>query len=237
MVTRKDRRSWTAGEVARLVELDPDTLGRRRDRADQEAGLTRVYRAATAGLISELAALGMVVEEIRELVPIADRRALPVLHKWIEDIDHDWARREIFGVFGAAWAQPEGARWLMDEFYRVDPSTDMDANSVRMGIGAELERRKHPSLLSEIIAVATDRSHGRHRAMFVWALRRYSPTNVEPALLALIRDSDDVIAAYAMNALVKLKATLPMDGVSRLMDSRYDWVRDDATKAFRTLSS
>lgn len=78
-------------------------------------------------------------------------------------------KRDLITTLGSAWARP-AARPLIDEFGRIDPGEDTADSSVRWLIGDALERVADESVVEDLIEIATDAGHGRHRALVVAAL-------------------------------------------------------------------
>lgn len=123
----------------------------------------------------------------------------------------------------------------MEEFRRIDATEDTADTSVRWSIGDALERVADESVLEDLVEIATDASHGHHRALVVTALGNMGKARqgVLPVLLALL--DDDVVAPYAVMGLGKLKAPEARPVVERFLHHPDAWVRKEAKKALAKL--
>lgn len=232
------RSDWkTADELMAELEQKPEFVERQQQKMDEREENRRRYTEAATGLLADLAAAGFVVETLAQLRRrgVGNRDAVPVLVKWLTQIEYLPLKRDLVATLGSPWARPAAARPLVDEFHRIDPARDTADTSVRWSIGDALERVADESVLDDLIEIATDNSHGRHRALVVTALGNMGKARerVFPVLLRLL--DDDVVAPYAVMGLGKLKAPEARPAVERFADHPESWVRKEAKKALAKL--
>lgn len=227
----------TADELMAELRQEPEFVERQRQRAAERDEKRRRYAEAAAGLLADLDAAGLSVETLAELRQrgAGDRRAVPVLVKWLAEIDYLPLKRDLIATLGSPWARPEAAGPLVEEFRRIDAAQDAADTSVRWSIGDALERVADEAVLEDLIEIATDASHGHHRALVVTALGNMGKARerVLPVLLALL--DDDVVAPYAVMGLGKLKAPGARPAVKRFLHHPDAWVRKEAKKALAKL--
>lgn len=225
----------TADELMAELEQKPEFVERQRQRMAEREENRRRYAEAAAGLLAELEAAGFSVETMAQLRRSGNRSAVPVLVKWLPDVEYLPLKRDLIAALGSPWARPVSARPLVEEFRRVDPTADTADTSVRWSIGDALERVADESVIDDVIEIATDASHGHHRALVVTALGNMGKQR-ERALPVLLRLLDDeVVAPYAVMALGKLKAPEGRAAVERFLDHPESWVRKEAKKALAKL--
>lgn len=236
-MTARGERSRTAGELLDELEQTAEYQERQRRWKQQEDENRRRYGQAAAGLLADLEEAGFSVSTLAELRErgVGDRRAVPVLVKWLPEVEYPPLKRDLIATLGSRWARPGAARPLIEEFRRINPAEDTGATSARWSIGDVLERVADESVLDDLIEIATDVGHGRNRAFVVVALGNMGKARDEvlPVLLELL--GDDEVAAYAVMGLGKLKASEARAGIERFLDHPEAWVRKEAKKALEKL--
>ncbi len=227
----------TADELMAELEQKPEFVERQQQKMDEREENRRRYREAAAGLLGDLETAGFAVQTLAQLRQrgVGDGRAVPVLVNWLPRITYLPLKRDLIATLGSPWARPAAARPLIEEFNRVDPAEDTADTSVRWSIGDALERVADESVVDDLVKIATDTRHGRHRALVVTALGNMSRARdrVLPVLLASLDDDD--VAAYAVMGLGKLKAAEARPAVERFLDHPESWVRKEAKKALAKL--
>ncbi len=230
------RKPITAGELMAKLEQDPEYVERQRKQMEERKEYRRLYAEAAKGLIHDLADAGFTIESLGQLRQrgVGNRSAVPVLSKWLPLVTYRPLKDDIIATLGSAWARPEAARPLIDEFRRIDPVADTYP-SVRWSIGDALERVADESVLDDLLEIATDGSLGYNRDLIVAALgnMRKSRELVIPVLLELL--NDDQVAVYAVMALGKLKAHEARQAIEPFVDHPESWVRKEAKKALAKL--
>ncbi len=124
---------------------------------------------------------------------------------------------------------------MVDEFRRIDPADDSADTSIRWSIGDALERVADESVVDDVIAIAQDMQHGRHRRLVVAALgnMKAARDRVVPVLLDLLADAS--VAPYAVMALGRLRAGGARAAIEPFLNDPETWVRKEAAKALARL--
>jgi HEAT repeat protein len=230
----------TAGEVLDELEQNPEYVeAQRREMARREENRRR-YAEAAVGVLHDLEAAGFSVTTMQDLRQrgVGDRRAVPVLVRWLPEIVYLPLKRDLIATLGSSWARPAAARPLVEEFRRIDPAEDeAPGTDVRWSIGDALERVADESVVDDLIEIATDARHGYHRALVVAALGRMKKARdrVLPVLLELL--NDDKVAPYAVMGLGKLKALEARPAIEPFLAHTDSWVRNEARKALAKLAA
>ena len=227
----------TAAELMAELEQKPEFVERQRQKLVRCEENLRRYAEAAAGLLGDLEAAGFPVETLAGLRQrgVGDRRAVPVLLKWLPLVTYLPLKEDLIATLGSPWARPEAARPLVEEFRRVDPAEDTAGASVRWSIGDALERVADESVVDDLIEIATDARHGHHRGLVVAALGNMGKARdrVVPVLLELLGDED--VASYAVMGLGKLKAREARPAIERFVYHHEPWVRKEAKRALAKL--
>lgn len=237
-MTVRGQKDWkTADELMADLEQKPEFVDRQQQTMAAREENRRRYGEAASGLLRDLETAGFTIETLAQLRQrgVGDRRAVPVLVEWLPRVTYLPLKRDLIATLGSAWARPAAARPLVEEFQRVDPVEDTADTSVRWSIGDALERVADESLVEDLIEIATDAGHGRHRALVVASLGNMGKARdrVLPVLLALLDDDD--VAAYAVMGLGKLKAAGARPAIERFLEHPESWVRKEAKKALAKL--
>lgn len=232
-------RRKTADELMADLEQKPEFVERQRQRMAEREENRRLYAEAAAGLLGDLEDAGFSVQTLAELRQrgVGDRRAVPVLVKWLPVVTYLPLKRDVVATLGSSWARPLAARPLVKAFRGLDPAVDTAETSLRWSIGDALERVADESVLNDLIEIATDARHGTHRGLVVAALGNMGEARdrVVPILLQLLEDED--VAGYAVMGLGKLKAREARAAVEPFVDHREPWVRKEAKKALAKLGA
>jgi HEAT repeat protein len=235
-MTGRPRR--TADELLRELGQKPEYVERQRERMQQREENRRLYAEAATGLLEDLRAAGFKVSTMAELRQpgVGNKGAVPVLAKWLSNVDYLPLKRDVIAALGSPWARPEAARPLLDEFHRIDPREDKPGG-LRWSIGDALERVADESVLDDLIAIATDKREGRDRQLIVTALGNMvrARERVVPLLLQLLDDEE--VAAYAVMGLGKLRAGEAKPAIQRFLEHPEPWVRKEARKSLARLAS
>jgi hypothetical protein len=133
----------TAGEILDELEQDPVYVEAQRQEMARREENRRRYAEAAAGVLHDLEASGFSVATMADLRRrgVGDRRAMPILVRWLPEIAYLPLKRDLIATLGSSWARPAAARPLVEEFRRIDPAEDeAPGTDVRWSIGAALER-------------------------------------------------------------------------------------------------
>ncbi len=221
----------TADELMDEFEQKPEFVERQRARMAEREENRRRYREAAEGLLEDLSAAGFDVDVVAELKKSGDRQAVPVLVRWLQQVEYLPLKRDIIATLGSKWARPDAARALIEEFHRAPAPADPSETGLRWLIGDALERVGDSSVIDELVEIATDAGFGRDRSLVVAALGNTEELErVGPVVSELL--DDPLVAGYAAIAAGKLGAT---DTVAKLRglaaEHSEQWVRDEARKA------
>ena len=224
-----DEWGWAA-----LAAADP-TFAERYD-ADQRRQAAEV--GALAPVVDQLVRFGIAVTSIRDLqrpgAPI--EAAAPVLIRWLPTINQPDAKRRVILILGDPRAGADAARALVDEFRRVAPNDDGDpVASVRATIGSALSAHDCDPIAEDLLAIASDRTHGMHRGMIVHNLSRLRARRAD-AIAALRTSLDDPqMRSIAAQALGTMRATEAEPDLDRLVDDPDPTVRAAVKSALRRM--
>ena len=152
-------------------------------------------------------------------------RAVPILLRWLPEIDDRWVRESIVrSVTGEAEARAHGgAQAMIEEFRR-----SVDEPGLAWVAGAALSTLAGPSDADEIIGLLRDRRFGGGREMLCDALKRTKDPRAPEVLVELL-DDDDVSghAISALRAMRKPEAVAALSGAHPKLEAIA--ARPDAT--------
>lgn len=217
-----------------LTAADPTFEARRSASEERE----RRFNEESAPVLADLAAAGVKVGHLRDLRrPTAPlHEAIPVLVRWLPLLEYMPVKRDVIRTLGEAKAGHEAAKALLSEYRRVDPSNDADVTTgVRTAIASALATGATDRVADELIELATDRRHGRHRVFAVLALgnMKKQRERAVSTLLGLLDDED--VADGAIKALVKLRATEARERVAAMREHASPAVRQEVRAALKRL--
>ncbi|NUO55844.1 MAG: hypothetical protein HOV71_19865 [Hamadaea sp.] len=180
----------------------------------------------TRQMTEDLAAAGVRVKHPGDLTTLEDlpEAAVPVLIRWIEEIgtadlpdrDRWYLWDTVARALSVRAARPDAGPALVRLFR--DPRLP---EGYKWTVGNALDQVADAALLDEMIELATDRSHRGARQMVVQALGRIGkgPRREEVIDVLIGELDDDDVVAFAITALMKLKATRAVEQISRHVDS------------------
>lgn len=226
-MTSKRSGAMTAAEFMEQLKKDPSYQARHQEAEERRQFRLEDYQRAAAPVISDLERVGIRLERIAEL---RQRRAdypaaVPVLVRWLPEIDEPSVKEDIIRTLSVPWAAPEATRTLLEEFHSRATRED------RLGwvIGNALEVIADDSVFEEVVAIATDKHYGRSREMVVAALGNMKNPKAKEILIELLDDEE--VAGYAVMGLGKLKAKEAKDKIEPFLKHPQEWVRKEAKKA------
>jgi len=203
------------------------------------ASATRHVRRAIA---LDLESVGVHVKDPADLVDtdFPYPAAIPVLIRWIDELRtvelSDDDRGYLWETLARALTVPQArpaAGPALAQLFREESLSQM----TRWAVGNALDTVADPSLLDEMLAIATDRRFGMARQMVVHALGRVGKgrrrEEVVDRLIELL--DDDTVVAHAIIALTKLRAARAVDAIARHVDSDIPIARKSARTAVAKL--
>lgn len=229
----------TAAEFVEQLRRTPGFAAQEAERLALDRAHREQYDEDAAGLIQDLAAVGFNVRAVGALMDpsVGDRRALPVLIKWLPIVTYKHLRTELIATVGSKWAGPEAAQPLIQEFRRIDPKTDPGPYSIRSEIGLALSRVADDSVADDLVAIANDKAHRGSLGGIVLALGRMKKRQdvaVPTLLKALLEDNTAGLAARALGMLKAAEAKGPLE---KLLTHHESWVRQEAKKALKKIDA
>jgi hypothetical protein len=86
---------------------------------------------------------GFPVKTVAELrnPGVGNRAAVPVLLRWLPQVDYRPLKRDIIATLGAKWARPQSIKPLVEEYRRIKPSADNGNILWSLGDALESGRR------------------------------------------------------------------------------------------------
>jgi hypothetical protein len=219
----------TAEELMAELEADPDWVARRDLRESERQRTTQANRRAAAPVVAELRDAGFEIDSIADLHNrrMSYRGAIPILLRWLPQIDNPAIKEDIVRSLTVKWAKPQAGPLLVDEFRRVD---DFGQElGLRWAIGNALAEVSDDSVFESIADLASDPVWGRSREMVTLALGNMNDPRAVEVLRRLLHD--EVVAGYAVMALGKLGARDARSDIERLLDHPTAWVRRQAKQA------
>ena len=181
------------------------------------ADLTPEEEAEQAALCADLEAAGIssrdfgyFAREIPEAGIHAPRfdyeAAAPILIQWLPRAQTPLIKERIVrSLTGEKAATPDALKPLVSEFRQAAD----DEWGLKWAIGNALATLADDSIAEDLIALASDRRHGRSREMLTDALARTKDERALDLLVELV--DDDEVAGHAISALRRLgpKSSLP----------------------------
>ncbi|MFD8492784.1 hypothetical protein [Amycolatopsis sp. NPDC059657] len=162
------------------------------------------------------------------------RAAVPILLKWLPKVGHPTVANGIVRALSFSFAKKQ-ARPALLEFFRNPPHLfdprRPDAGEVitavfREAVATALATFADPSVATEYLDLAQDRSYGASRADIVAALPKLKDDRALDVLLNLL--DDPAVAASSLRALGKLRRSEARGPIQEFLDnlSAADWSSD-----------
>lgn len=203
-----------------------------------------LYSESAAGVLADLAAVGFAgIEEVGELRRhgIDYRAAVPILIEWLPKVRYLLLAEDIVRTLSVRFAKkialPEFLRLFREPLSVEDPirpaTSEPPEEHLRWVIGNGLGIFADPSVADDLIELALDRRFGQARTQIVGALPKTKNERVPVVLLGLL--DDPTVAAFAVEALGKIKYTGARASIEELLTHSDKNVRTQAKKALRRI--
>jgi HEAT repeat protein len=182
---------------------------------------------AAKPILFELLQIGLDVQWIEDLYNkrLDYRRAIPILLRWLPRVENPAIKEAIVRALSVPWVRhTEAPKLLIEEFRKSD-----DHLGLKWAIGNALSVVANDDILSDIVGLIKDTTHGKACEMLVVALGNMKTPDVKYFLIELLEDED--LAGYAIIALGKLKAKESRSAIECLLAHPKSWVRREAKKA------
>lgn len=131
--------------------------------------------------------------------PLEYRSPIPILLKWLPNIEHDGIKEDIVRGLSVKWARRQAARPLIEDFRRAAPGSTLQlaiANTL-----AVLDE----SVFDDVVELVRDRTNSSARQKLVVALGHMRRTGATTVLLDVLPDPD--VTGHALIALGDQHAT------------------------------
>jgi len=196
---------------------------------DEERRQRRIaaFMEAAKPILSELSQVGFDIEWIQDLYhkPYDYRIAIPILLRWLPRVENPDVKEVIVRALSVPWARhTEAPALLVEEFRRSEGDSGL-----KWAIGNALSVVADDDVLSDIIGLIKDPTHGQAREMLAVALGNMKTPDVKYFLIELL-DKEDLVG-HAIMALRKLKAKEARPAIERFLTHPKSWVRREAKKA------
>jgi|ERR1700720_1562410 len=178
----------TAAELMAQLEQDPVFLEERRKREEALDRSAEEYARAEVPLVQDLRAAGAQISSVWDLVntPGSYPTLVPIL---LTHLDRPYPERVREGI-ARALAVPEARSGWDRLVSRYLSETDTTSQGIKWALHLAIAAAADASVLDTLIRLATDRRHGRNRALFVDALARIGGPRAEAVLSELANDPD-----------------------------------------------
>jgi hypothetical protein len=209
-------------------------------------GAQRDYMKAAAGVLTDLAEIGLPVLAVQDLYqlrlnfgpPVGSQRidyraAVPVLLDWLPKVSYPPLATDIITALSYSFAKKQARPVLLRLLEEPPEGSLFMVDSVRERLGMALGGFTDPSVADEYIALALDRQYGQVRSEIVSQLAKTKDDRVPEVLLSLLDDA--TVAPFAIQALGRIRYAPARPRLKQALDSE-DWnVRTQSKKALKRL--
>jgi HEAT repeat protein len=183
-------------------------------------------RKDASPVISDLVNEGYTVETISELLKVGKyNNAIPILLKWLPQVDNLRVKESIVRALSVPWARPLANKVLIEEFAKANNNS----LSFKWATANAISIIADDDDFDDIVNLLKDETHGKAREMLTLALGNIKSTKAEDALIELL--DDETCAGHAIMALAKLKSKRSVPKIQALLSHSKSWVREEAKKA------
>jgi hypothetical protein len=184
----KSRPSATVKEFLKQLEADPEYVRRKREKERELADREAQSRAAQTSLLDDLNAVGVKIRTVWDLVNTSApyRGAIPVLLSHLPRPYPEGVREGIAKALAVKPTRALGWRILVEEYTK----TSNEQERVKDGLAVALSGASDSSVLTELIELARDRSHGSSRILLLLGIRRSRRPEATRAIEELANDPE-----------------------------------------------
>ncbi len=218
----------TAAELMASLHKKHEFMARQAKQEQQREELERSLQAEEEPLVQALAAAGIVVSSVWELVNATQQypSAIPVLIKHLKIPYHPKIREGIARALTVPEAKPLAAHALIEAFQHEPDGTDI---SVKWALANALTVVADDSVLDDLIALVQDKRHGTSHTVLTLALGNTKNPRTVDVLLELLQD--DEVVEHALTVLGTFKAQQAKQHIQRLLHHPQPQVRKAARRA------
>lgn len=184
-------------------------------------------------LIADLKAVGIEVKCVWDLVNTKESywAAIPVLLEHLSKPYHHRIKEGIIRALGVKDAKGKATPLLIAEYHKI-PIKKMD---MRWAVGNTVYTTITKADVESILPIVRDKENGFSREPFIVALGKIKSSVAEDVLIELLTDKE--VAAYAVNALGKMKSKKALEKIGQLLESPQSsqMIKNEAIKAIRKI--
>lgn len=218
----------TAAELMASLHKNCQFIVRQAEQEQQREELEKSLHAEEEPLVQALAAAGVVVPSVWELVNSAQKypSAIPVLIKHLKTPYHPKIREGMARALTVPEAKPIAAHALIEAFQHEPDGTDI---GVKWALANALAVVADDSVLDDLIALVQDKRHGASRTVLTLALGNMQDPRAVDVLLELLQD--DEVVEHALTVLGTRRVQQARQPIQRLLDHPQPGVRKAAKQA------
>lgn len=206
----------------------------------------QLYAESAEGLLADLAVAGFPgIEEVGDLRRrgLDYKAAVPILLRWLPSARYLLLAEDILRTLSVGFAKnlalPEFLQFFRQPPAAEDPirplTSEPAEEHLRWVIGNGLGIFAEPSVADDLIGLARERGFGQARTQIVLALPKTKDDRVPGVLLSLL--DDPTVAAFAIEALGKMRFAAARPSIAELVDHSDENIRDQAKKALKRIDS
>jgi len=182
----KPRKGITVEVFMRELERDPDFARRKAEREKELEKRAAESREEQAMLLRELAAVGVKVSTVWDLVNTSASytAGLPILLDHLKRQYSDGTREGIARSLAVRATRAIGWSVLVDEFEKTEPSN----TRVKDGIAVALAGASDDTVILELIELAKEKRHGDSRLLLLRGIKRSRRPEAKEAIEKLAMD-------------------------------------------------
>ena len=214
----EDKPDQAQREVARMLE----------EKEQQRQRLITINRRDSTPVLADLVKAGFEIVRISDLYnkKYNYKTAIPVLLRWLPQIENMDVKEDIVRALSVSWAKPVAAPVLIDEFRKIQNES---STGIKWAIANALSVVANDRVFADIVDLAQDPKHGTARQMLAVSLGNMKDSRAQDVLINLL--DDDEVAGHAIMGLGKLKSKKAHQAIERFLNHPKTWVRNEAKKA------
>jgi hypothetical protein len=178
----------TAAEVVAELQRDPEYVRMREEQEARLAAKERAFGEAEKPIVSALAAAGVKVSSIWDLVNTSARypSAIPVLFEHIQRSYPD----DLLESLARALARPEARTGWPTLLRLFKTCVDTRRNGAKTALAIALSAASDDSVIQDVVALVSDSTHGPHRIPLLPALARSRKEVAHRVLQTAVEDPE-----------------------------------------------
>jgi HEAT repeat protein len=222
-----------AEHMARL-HADPEWRARMADRERERRPVIEQNRKDAAPVVADLIAAGFYIHSVADLYSrrLDYRSAIPILVKWLPEIQNPDVQEDIVRALSVKWAPREIASLMIVEYRKGEPSD----TSLRWAIGNALAVLATDAVFDDVVALARDRRYGRSRERVAESLGNMKDPRALEVLLELLDDPDVTLPVVRALGRLGSKARPAYTRIEPLTRDPRSWFRKDARQALQRIT-